>query len=200
MRFTGMLAVIVVLACVCSSCRIHVSGHHETSVHAHGHHGVHVYRYYPGLDLYYHVGLARWYYLHGGAWRVSRSCPSHFHIAGIQPVRLELHVDHPRSVHVDIKRKHPGRGHAYGHDKDRRVPPGHHRNPAHDKNPAQRGPVHKRPDNRGPQQKAPGDRRGGSSSNARGKEGKESKGNAGQGGHGQDKSRGNGKGKGKGQN
>ena len=141
---TIMIIVAILALTACGRGRGHVAVKASASTPSAHVVAKHHYTYYPNGEAYFSVADSVWFWYHGGTWHSGVNLPSSIQVTlGSDKIALELDVDHPRHVHPEIKRKHPGKppahapahgvkgtspsqgqgqgqghGHAHGHDKD----------------------------------------------------------------------------------
>jgi hypothetical protein len=75
---------------------------------AHGHRRKFGYKYYPDAQVYFDASRKAYFYLDGGAWRMSVSVPSELKIRLGDSVEIEMDCDKPYTEFKGHKAKVPG--------------------------------------------------------------------------------------------
>ncbi len=74
---------------------------------AHGFRRNRHYYYYPGADVYYRPADHTWFYLDGGAWRVSVQLPASVRLDFDRSVALTMETDRPYEYHTHVRSYYP---------------------------------------------------------------------------------------------
>jgi hypothetical protein len=75
------------------------------------------YVYYPESRVYYRSDSRTYFWRDGADWRSARTLPPRIGLRVEGRVTVELDSPEPAKHHEEVEKQHPGRGHAYGHDK-----------------------------------------------------------------------------------
>lgn len=74
---------------------------------AHGYRAKHVYRYFPGRDVYFEPQSGNYFYLEAGAWKIGVRLPGSIKIDAAAFVEVPMDTDKPYQFHNDIKAAFP---------------------------------------------------------------------------------------------
>jgi len=74
---------------------------------AHGYRARHMYRYYPGAQIYFDVKRNVYFFMSGGVWTMAASLPVAFRVNLGPFVTMELETDKPYKKHQAHKQKYP---------------------------------------------------------------------------------------------
>jgi hypothetical protein len=84
---------------------------------AHGYRRKVAYRYYPTLEIYFHLGRSEYFWLESGVWKVGVELPPALRVefGAATFVAVDLDGDHPGAFHAQVKAGHgvavkPGAG------------------------------------------------------------------------------------------
>ncbi|UCF56129.1 MAG: hypothetical protein JSW15_08485 [Deltaproteobacteria bacterium] len=74
---------------------------------AHGYRAKYSYHYYPSTYVYFDVSRKVYFYLEGGAWKMSVSLPDHLRVKLGEHVTIEMDTDKPYTKFEEHKNKYP---------------------------------------------------------------------------------------------
>lgn len=74
---------------------------------AHGYRAKHHYHYYPSDYVYFDLSRKAYFYMEGGAWRMSVSLPEHLRIKLGNSVSIDMDTDRPYTHFEEHKKKYP---------------------------------------------------------------------------------------------
>ena len=85
----------------------HAKGGPPPHAPAHGYRAKHTYHYYPDTQVYLDTSSGLYFYLDGGAWRMSANLPIHIGVQIGDYVTIEMDSDKPYKYSKDHKKKYP---------------------------------------------------------------------------------------------
>jgi hypothetical protein len=74
---------------------------------AHGYRAKHKYHYYPSAQVYFDLSREVYFYLEGGAWKMSVSLPDYLDVKIGDYVSIDMNTDKPYTRYAEHKKKYP---------------------------------------------------------------------------------------------
>lgn len=74
---------------------------------AHGYRAKHNYHYYPSAQVYFDLSREVYFYLEGGAWKMSISLPDYLNVKIGDYVSIDMDTDKPYTRYAEHKKKYP---------------------------------------------------------------------------------------------